>query len=424
MLNRRAFIGASLAAPWLPLASIDTAFAAEKGPPPPRLPTLARLAETFIAERRIAGAAFAIGRHNRRADFMAWGYGALTRGQFLNEESIFRIYSMSKPVTGAAAMILIEEGKLKLDQNIADFFPGFAQPRVLVDPARGIEARPAKRPVTVRNLLTHTAGLTYANMGAGRPLERAYQELGLIPGQRNLTLEEEIRRPPSLIAFAERLATLPLIADPGTRWHYSLGLDLLGAVIERAAGMPFDEFLEDRIFDPLDMEDTGFQVRPRRLPRLVFNYLATAEGLKLFDAPPDSVYAHKPTFPYGGSGLVSTAHDYSRFTAMLLGEGDYAGKRVMDPESVRTMMSNLLPEGVKGPGGQGFGAGGQVVIHPNAMGQGIGTFGWAGVGGTLMWVDPTHKVHATWLAQYMPIDALPVQYAVPRAVYEDLSRRS
>lgn len=418
MFNRRFFIKAMSTLPVAAWAGRAAAAAPMKAMQP--FPQLTGLIGRYMAERRIAGAAFAIGRHHHRADFMAWGYSALTRGQFLNEDSLFRIYSMTKPVTGAAAMMLIEDGRLGLDQNIADFLPGFARPRVIIDPARGLESRPAKRPITVRHLLTHTSGLAYPS-AAGGPVERAYQALGLVPSQRNIT--SEIRRPNSLSAFAERLATVPLIADPGTRWHYGISLDLLGAVIEVASGQPFEAFLKDRLFDPLDMDDTGFQVPKRSLPRLVANYLSQPDGLRPFDMPPETVFARKPPFPYGGSGLVSSARDYSRFTAMLLGEGDFSGKRVMEPQTVRLMMSNLLPDGVRAPGNQGFGAGGQVLIQPNRTGQGLGTFSWAGVGGTLMWVDPTYKVHATWLAQYLPIDALPVQYAVPRAVYEDLSKQ-
>ncbi len=423
MLSRRLFIGGGVAATSAVMRPDAAHAMMSQRPSSEHYAILGRLVETYMAERHIAGAVFAIGRHNHRADFMAWGYSALSHGQFLNEESLFRIYSMTKPVTAAAAMMLIAEGRMALDQNIADFLPGFAQPRVIVDAAKGLESRPARRPITIRNLLTHTAGLTYANdRGGGGPVERAYQALGLVTGQRNIA--DDVPRAPSLAAFAERLATVPLIADPGTRWRYSIGLDLMGAVIERATEQPFEAFLKERIFDPLDMDDTGFQVPAHSLPRLVANYLATPAGLQPFDIPPHTIYAHKPAFPYGGSGLVSSARDYSRFTAMLLGEGNYAGKQVMAPEAVRLMMSNLLPEGVPAPGNQGYGAGGYVLMKPSHTGQGVGTYGWAGVGGTLMWVDPFYKVHATFLSQYMPIDALPVQYAVPRAVYEDLSKQT
>src|SRR3546814_307837 len=270
MLNRRFFLGGLVATSTV--SRSGPAIAAAEPQPLHRHPALTRLVETCMAERRFAGAAFAIGRTNRRAEFMAWGHSALSHGQFLNEYSLFRIYSMTKPVTAAAAMMLIESGAIKLDQNIADFLPEFARPRVIADAAKGLESRPARQPITVRHLLTHTAGLTYPS-GGGGPVARAYHQLGLVPSQRNLA--GEVERPASLLAFAERLATVPLIADPGTRWHYGIGLDLLGAVIERAAGEPFETFLQNRLFDPLDMEDTGFQVRARSLPRLVANYLAT-----------------------------------------------------------------------------------------------------------------------------------------------------
>lgn len=414
MNRRRLLIGGGITGAALAMPSL--ARAAVVSHPHPRL---ARLVERWIAERRIAGAVLAIGRHNRGGKAMAWGYSALAGGQFLNEDSIFRIYSMTKPVTAAAAMILIGERRLKLDQPVADIIPAFARIRVATDPAVDLSSRPAQRPITIRHLLTHTAGFAYANGSATNAVERAYHDLGLVPGLRNLA--DERPRAPSLADFAERLASVPLLFEPGARWHYSLSLDLLGAVIERVEGRPFDAFLKDRIREPLDMDDTGFQVMRRSLPRLVTNYLATPAGLQPFDVPPETVYARKPPFPFGGSGLVSTARDYSRFAAMLLGEGVFGGNEVMKPEMARLMMSNLLPEGVIGPNGQGFGAGGFVITQPPHTGQGLGTYGWAGLGGTMMWVDPHYRVHATYMAQYMPIDALPAQYAVPRAVYEDLS---
>jgi len=386
-----------------------------------RYDAVGRLMTQYVKDRRIAGAVFAIGRNSGDTDFLAHGYSAMARGQFLNEESLFRIYSMTKPITAVAAMILIEEGRLKLDQNIADIFPGFAKPRVIIGASRGLESRPATRPITVRHLLTHSSGLGYTINGNG-PVEQEYTRLGLVPGQRDLS--DKLPRPPSLAAFADLLATVPLLTDPGTRWHYSLSLDLMGAIVERVADQPFNLFLKERIFDPLGMADTGFTVAARRLPRLVANYLVTREGLRLIDGPPDSVYGHMPAFPFGGSGLVSSARDYARFCAMLLGEGQWRTKRIIAAETARLMMSNLLPEGVAGPDGQGFGAGGKVLIHPDGTGQGIGTYGWAGAAGTMMWVDPVYKVHATWLAQYMPLEALPVQRTVPRAAYEDLSRPS
>lgn len=388
--------------------------------PPQAFASLARLTGRYIADRKIAGAAFAIGRHNYQADFMAWGRSGLSSGQFINEHSIFRIYSMTKPVTAAAAMLLIDDGLLGLDQPVADFLPAFARLEVLVDPSKGLQSRPAKRPLTIRHLLTHTGGFAYPD-AAGGPVQRAYYAAGLIPTQRNRASERP--RPASLQKFAETLAPIPLLADPGDQWHYGIGLDLLGAVIEIASSTAFETFLKQRLFTPLGMKDTGFEVPARAIPRLVNNYLATPDGLKLFDPAPTSIFTQKPPFAYGGAGLVSTAADYARFTAMLLGKGNFAGRQIMSEHAAQTMLSNLLPADVIGPDGQGYGGGGQILIRANGTGQALGTYSWAGVGGTLMWVDPAHKVHGLWLAQYLPIDALPVQYAVPRAVYEDLSRQ-
>lgn len=349
-------------------------------------------------------------------------------------DSLWRVYSMTKPITGIAAMMLIEDGKLKLDQPVGDFIPGFKSMKVLIDPANSLESRPAARPVTVRHLLTHTAGLGYTIVTKG-PLLQEYERLGIVPAAVNPGVEPNLRkvRPASLKAFADRVATLPLIADPGTKWSYSISLDVLARVVEVAGGMPFEQFVQTRLFVPLGMKSSYWTVPERETGRLATNYLWTGENRIPMDPGKGSVFAQAPSFPYGGAGLVMSASDYDRFLHMLVNEGALDGVRVMKPETVRLAMSNLLPAGVvfdRAPGGSGgdtapkmgFGAGGSVYLEGVPGGPGKGTYGWGGAAGTIAWVDPANKVRATVMVNYFPSDKWPLRADAVKAVYADLAR--
>ena len=346
-------------------------------------------------------------------------------------DTLWRIYSMTKPVTGMAAMMLIEEGVLGLDQNIADILPEFAAPRVLTDPANSLASRPAAGPITVRHLLTHTAGLGYSIVSTG-PLLAEYRRLGLLPfSPGSVPIEGRIpepgeeNRPASLAVFSERLATVPLIADPGSKWSYSVSLDLLGRVIEVASGIAFAAFLEQRLFNPLGMSNSVFQVPRERLSRLTASYGIENGTAMLVDPPGDSIFSRPPAFPYGGAGLVTSAHDYDRFLAMLLGEGAVPGARVMATETARLAMSDLLPRGVDKSAmytPTGFGAGGSVALAAGPAG-GAGTYGWGGAAGTIAWVDRANAIRVSGYVQHFPGDATPFRAGVTRAVYTDLDRR-
>lgn len=283
---------------------------------------------------------------------------------------------MTKPITGMATMMLIADGAVGLDQNIADFLPAFAEPCVLTDPDNSLEARASSGPITIRHLLTHTAGLGYTIITTG-PLLAEYRRLGLEPG---VIMHEPksvlATRPDSLTEFADRLATLPIIADPGTRWSYSVSLDLLGRIIEIASGMPFDSFLRQRIFTPLDMRDTFFQVPEDKIGQMTASYAIRNDIPIQMDSAERSVYALPPRYPYGGAGLISSARDYDRFLTMLLGEGALGDVRIMETATAQLAMSDLLPSGIDKTGmyyQSGFGAGGRVTIERGAAGEGIGT---------------------------------------------------
>lgn len=397
-LNRRtllAGLGATIA-----LAGDGAARAAQS--------SLQSLYDQFVADGRIAGAVAALGRRGEPPVFIRAGRHAMGAGPAMGPQSLFRLYSMTKPLTGVLTMKLIEEGKLGLDQPIADFAPEFSAPRVLVS-AESLETRPAVRPITVRHLLTHTSGLIYNFNESGPPILRDfYQKQGLTPGARGLSAPRagDLAEPASLDEFAARLSKAPLAADPGVDWRYGVSTDLLGLILQRASGRSFEAALRERLLDPLEMADTDWIAPAAKLDRLTTNYGVPADGpVRALDAPPASVYAHAPPFAAGGAGLVSSAADYARFCAMMLNEGRLGGRRILRSNTMRLARSNLLPEGVSGEGGQHFGAAMQIAragAQKPAPGRAPGAFGWGGAAGTDMWVDPTRGIYFVHMVQIMP----------------------
>ncbi|WP_375403585.1 serine hydrolase domain-containing protein [uncultured Sphingomonas sp.] len=410
---------------------------------PNRLPATQALFDAYVRDRKMPGIAAAFGIGDVDPIFVSAGRIADDSTVAAGPDTLWRIYSMTKPVTAMAAMILVEEGKLGLDQPVSDILPAFRNMRVLTDPANSLASRPAARPITVRHLLTHTAGLGY-NIVTKGPLLKEYERLGILPGAANALIEEQARRvrPTSLQAFADRVATLPLIADPGTRWSYSIGLDVLGAVVERASGMPFDRFLQRRIFTPLRMTSTYFTVPAGEAGRFATNYAFIGanpfqpdpRGTNRVVADParTSVYLRPPSFPYGGAGLVSSARDYDRFLHMLQNGGELDGARVMKPATARLAMSNLLPTGVTfqgiggGTGGtqgagtpMGYGAGGSVYLADRPGGPSKGTYGWGGAAGTIAYIDPVKRVRGTIMVNYFPAERWPLRQDVPTALARD-----
>nr|WP_283773367.1 serine hydrolase domain-containing protein [Altererythrobacter sp. KTW20L] len=362
-------------------------------------------------------------------DIIARGNTSFTSGTAVDADTLYRIYSMTKPITGMAVMLWIEEGWLELDQPIADIIPGFANMQVQKVYDGAITAdnlEPAVRPVTVRHCLTHTAGLGYGIVQQG-PIAEAYTAAGLVPGAvTRLQNVAAFRGTPvgSLRAFAEGLAELPLVHQPGTRWSYSVGLDLLGRVIEVVSGQPFDRFLRERFFDPLGMASTMFRVPQSQVPRLTTNYFLLNGMLLPIDLPESSVYLDEPAFPFGGAGLVSSARDYDRFLAMLAGRGELDGVRVLDRESVDLGTSDLFPDTLAPDGGFasggrefGYGAGGLV-----GRGDAAGLFGWFGAAGTAGLVNMRQGLRHTLMTQYMPAQEYSLQNDFPLVVAADAAR--
>ena len=368
-----------------------------------RFPRVRALFEKHIAQGDVAGAILAAAVGDAEPCFLAVGETGMGTGNAVGPDSIYRIFSQTKPVTGVSIMMLIEEGRLRLDQPIGEILPELANLPVLVS-EDGDAVRPAAHQPTIRHLLTHTAGFSY-DVQISQLAER-YRQAGLGPGLRVPSHQLETKGPRDLAEFVARLAELPLARDPGESFEYSLSIDLLGAVIERVSGMALDRFFEERIFAPLGMRDTGFVVPADKLDRLV-NLEERAEdgSWSVADGPADSAYARSDMFS-AGAGLVSTARDYMRFTAMLAGEGATGGVRLLAPETVRLARSNLFPPGARVQfygnvlQSLGFGAAMQVLLEPQGMPAGV--FGWGGAAGTGMWVDPVHRLHLVLMTQYWP----------------------
>ncbi len=393
------------------------------------------LIDSYPATDKTPGVVAAVGRGDSAPTIIAAGTIASDADAAkADEHSLWRVYSMTKPITGMAAMMLIEQGKLKLDQPISDFIPAFKNMTVLVDPMKDLTARPATTPITVRHLLTHTAGLGYTIITQG-PLLKEYERQGITPFSANAAVEAQLRlvRPKSLEEFANRVAKLPLIAEPGTKWSYSIGLDVLGRVVEVASGMPFETYLETRIFKPLKMNSSYFTVPAKDAARLVTGYTWVGANRVPLDPGATSIFLQPPSFPYGGAGLVMSAHDYDRFLHMLQNGGSLDGVRLMKPETVALAMSNLLPAGVTYGGAvantggasgsmQGFGAGGSVYLVDIPGGPSKGTYGWGGAAGTIAWVDPARKVRATVMVNYLPGEKWPLRRDFTKALYTDLAQ--
>lgn len=382
-------------------------------------PAVTALIEKYAGARKVANMVATLGWGDRTPQVISQGMLAIGGATRAGPDSLYRIYSMTKPITGMAAMILIDEGKLDLDQPLAEVLPAYAGMMVQKTYDGSVtDLVPAERPITMRMLLTHTAGLGYGIVQKG-PIRELYEERGLIPGQvSRIPIPGLSRGTPvqGLATFADRLAKVPLVLQPGTRWSYSVALDLMGRVIEVASGQSFDAFLKERIFDPAGMASTWFTVPDSEVGRLTTNYGILMGTPIPLDPAASSIFLDAPAFPMGGAGLVSSPRDYDRFLQMLLGLGRIDGKQVMSEAAVRLGTSNLLPETASTRGtwidGQGFGAGGRSAD---------GAYGWGGAAGTVAFVSYKAGLRASLMTQYMPSDAYPIHEAFPEAVLADLA---
>lgn len=388
--------------------------------------TVDGLLRDYVAQRKVANMVAALGWREEAPAILAHGLDSLTGTRVSDADSLYRIYSMTKPITGMAAMMLVDEGKIGLDQPISDFLPAFAKMQVQKVADGAITAdnlEPAVRPITLRHLVTHTAGLGYGIVQQG-PLRDAMISRGLVPGQvTRLPIPEIERGRPvaGLDKFADGIATLPLVYQPGTKWSYSVGMDLTGRLIEVVSGQSFDAFLQQRIFDPCGMASTGFQVPDSQKHRLTDSYYLLGGVLLPIDQGGNSIYLDKPAFPFGGAGLVSSPRDYDRFLQMLAGGGVIDGKRVMSEAAVKLGSSNLFPDTMPTRNAfsymgldLGYGAGGLVGTGPLE-----GIYGWFGAAGTGGLVDLKNRLRFSLFTQYMPSSAYPLDKEFVTAVLRD-----
>jgi CubicO group peptidase (beta-lactamase class C family) len=382
--------------------------------------SLRDLARRFVAENKVANIVVAIGGPEGSPDYICAGQQDLGAGPEAGPDTLYRIYSMTKLITGCAIMMLVEDKALTLDTPLAEIFPQFAEMKVLTDPQNSLATRRASKPILIRHLLTHSAGFSYSsNSPAG--LKALYVKGGGETARATPAVEG--RRPPDLLSFAEAVAKLPLMYEPGTSWHYSIALDVAGAVIEKLAGMPYSEFLQTRLLSPLGMTDTSFIVPPSKLDRLCSNYQIAPEGLELVETGAESDWARPPRFPAGGSGLVSSARDFSRFMAMLLREGEAGGERVLAAKTAQLMMSDMMAPGVMASAlteHSGYGAGGNVVVRAIPGGEAKGTFGWTGAAGTLAFVDRETGFYTVLMTQVMGWYPSPLHAEFTRTLYAAL----
>lgn len=382
------------------VAPIGGGALAQQASPAPAAATVKEVLDAHIAAGDMPSAVVAYGRKGEPTRLVAMGRTTQRPDSPpVDGDTIFRINSITKVIVGLTGILAIEDGKLALDQPVSDFFPAFKNMRVVTSLETSLDSRPTSTQITVRHLLTHTSGLGLYTNSKG-PLLKAIHDAGLIPGQTNRASEatRRLTRPASAQAFAEKVAMLPLEAEPGARWKYTIGLDILVAVIERAVGMPYEDYLNARLLKPLKMNSSGFQVAAKDAARLTNAWERKDGALIIEDDAADSVFLDRPSFPYGGSGMVSTANDLDRLMQMIQNGGTFDGVRVMKPESVALATSDLLPPGATYPPGaekplgpteprSGFGAGGSVVLKGDAD-YGRSTFGWAGGMGPRLSVDP------------------------------------
>ena len=358
------------------------------------------LVKGMVDKREFAGAVTVVARDGKIVDWKAVGLSYVAEQRPMKTDAIFRIYSMTKPITTVAAMMLFEEGKFQLDDPVSKYIPELKGLRVYVGPKN--ETVPVRREPTIRDLMRHTAGFTYGAF-SDTPVDRMYREKRML--DRNAPLSE----------FVTKLTTIPLLYQPGTHFHYSVGVDVLGRVVEVVSGTSLDQFFHERIFKPLDMRDTGFHVPANKIDRFAANYGPDPRrhGLRMIDDPDRSPYLEPPKFFSGGGGLVSTARDYTRFCQMLLDEGQLQGTRLLKRETVQMMTKNQLPPealpmemtaGAKSDKGLGFGLGFGVRTAPNVNEPSdvVGEYYWGGAASTGFTICPHNRTVIIALTQFMP----------------------
>jgi len=404
---------------------------------------------TYVKNGSLPNVSILIKKDNKEIYRHTNGYADLENKISINQKSVYRIYSMSKPVTGVAIMQLVENGKLRLNDKVSKYIPAFKDTKVINLDFQDYVVKP-KREITIRDLLTHTSGLTYSWAGE-TPVHNIYRKYNIRPYYFGALDSEISKFPGNTCQFAAAAASAPLLHDPGEKWSYGINMDVLGCVVEVISGMTFDDYLQKNIFKPLGLKSIGFSVNPKDKGSFTTLYtsglfsrdgevvapsgLNTAElmfskDLRSIDSFNKSPYLESTSSLYdGGSGLVSNIDDYSKFAEMLLNGGILDGVRVLSEASVNLMSRNHLSNEILSDGasfgidGVGFGLTMAVLMDAGISGtySTDGEFSWGGAASTIFWVDKKNSITATLMTQYMPSDKYPLREELKTLLYSGLS---
>jgi CubicO group peptidase (beta-lactamase class C family) len=390
------------------------------------------LQRNYIEPKKIAGCQVLVARGGDVAFRRSLGMADRERGKAMADDTIFRIYSMTKPITSVALMMLYEQGRFQLNDPVHRVLPDWRNQRVWVSgEGNQMVTAPPRRPVTFRDLLCHTGGITYGNalvalgsQASRHPVDDVYEKLR-VRRERDETLRE----------FAVKLGRVPLRYEPGERWMYSFSTDVCGALVELLSGKRFDQFLKENIFDPLGMQDTAFHVPADKLARFAALYRRGADKrLELAEDPQNSPYGHEPKFFSGGGGLASTLADYHRFCEMLRRGGELDGARILGPRTIELMHMNHLRDGLDlsklaigafsetANDGVGFGLGFASTLGEVASGGlSAGEYYWGGAASTIFWIDPKADLVVIFLTQLLPSNTFDFRGQLKNIVYSALA---
>lgn len=402
--------------------------ARENGFDPARLVAIDRFFQNkYVGRGLLPNALTVIARGGKTVHTGVVGQADAARGKALEADTIFRIYSMTKPITSVAFMMLVEEGKVALDDPVYRFIPEWRNQAVYAGGfMETFRTTPVKRPMQMVDLLRHTSGLTYGFQQRTN-VDAAYRKLGI----------GEIVKSGTLDTMIEALAKMPLEFSPGEAFNYSVSTDILGYLVGKISGIPFERFLEERLFKPLGMKDTAFYVPPEKQARFAACYQPAPpwRGMALQDDPETSSYLKPPSLISGGGGLVSTAQDYLNFATMLLNGGELNGTRFLSPKTIQLMAANHLPGGKSlvessvsmftetGYAGVGFGLGFSVTMDPAAtlLPGTAGDYAWGGAASTYFWIDPKEKLIVIFLTQLLPSDTYPMRRELRTLAYSAMT---
>ena len=387
------------------------------------------LERNYIGPGKIAGCQVSVARHGHLAYFKSFGSMDLERNKPTRDDTIYRIYSMTKPITSVALMTLYEQGHFQLNDPVSRIVPSWKNHRVWVSgEGDDMVTEAPHRPVSFRDVLCHTAGLTYGGglpgVGIQHPIDKVYRGLKI----RSLDGAD------TMAQFMDKLGQVPLRYQPGTAWMYSLATDVCGALVELISGKPFAQYLDEVIFQPLGMKDTAFQVAPDKADRFAANYQRGPDKkLKLIDDPATSGFTKEPGFKSGGGGLTGTSADYLRFCEMLRRGGELDGHRVLGPRTIAMMHMNHLPGGQEltklalggfsetAYDGVGFGLGfASSLDEVAAGGLGGGDYYWGGAASTIFWVDPKEDLSVVFMTQLMPSGTFNFRGQLKSIVYSSI----